>query len=38
MKKRQDIQSEGYSFRSEENKINDDVEDVIEILKTKWTK
>lgn len=36
-KRRNDIRSEGYSFRSEENKTNEDVEDVIEILKTKWT-
>lgn len=37
-KRREDIQQEGYSFRSEESSINEDVEDVIEILKTKWTK
>lgn len=37
-KKRQDIAAEGYSFRSEERQVNDDVDDVIEILKTKWTK
>lgn len=36
-KRRNDIRSEGYSFRTEENKTNEDVEDVIEILKTKWT-
>ena len=37
-KRREDIQQEGYSFRSEESSINEDVEDVIEILKTKRTK
>ena len=37
-KKRQDIATEGYSFRSEERQVNNDVDDVIEILKTKWTK
>ena len=37
-KRREDIKQEGYSFRSEENNVNEDVDDVIEILKTKWTK
>ena len=37
-KRREDIKQEGYSFRNEENNVNEDVEDVIEILKTKWTK
>ena len=37
-KKRQDIETEGYSFRSEDRSVNTDVDDVIEILKTKWTK
>ena len=37
-KKRQDIAAEGYSFRSEERQVTEDVDDVIEILKTKWTK
>lgn len=37
-KKREDIKKEGYTFRGEDSQIEGDVDDVIEILKTKWTK
>lgn len=38
MKKREDIQNEGFSFRTEDRKVDADVEDIIDILNTKWTK
>ena len=36
-RKRADIRKEGYSFRGNDSPIDEDVDQVIEILKTKWT-